>query len=59
MTRDQLQSGFLKLVKTLYSDLETNTRRSNFRKHLRASPNIHHPLKLASMGLRPALSAAA
>jgi radical SAM superfamily enzyme YgiQ (UPF0313 family) len=59
MTRQQLQSGFLQLVKTLYSDLETNTRRSNFRKRLRTSPNFRRPLKLSRMGIRPALSAAA
>ena len=59
MTRDQLQSGFLRLVKTLYSDLETNTRRSNFRKRLRTSPNFRRPLKLSKMGIRPSLSAAA
>jgi len=59
MTRDQLQSGFLRLVKTLYSDLETSTRRSNFRKRLRTSPNFRRPLKLARMGIRPPLSAAA
>ncbi|MGZ8939510.1 MAG: B12-binding domain-containing radical SAM protein, partial [Limisphaerales bacterium] len=40
MTRDQLQSGFLKLVKTLYSDEETQSRRSSFRKRLRKSPNF-------------------
>ena len=59
MTSDQLQSGFLKLVKTLYSDIETTTRRSNFRKRLRTSPNFRRPLKLSPMGIRPALSAAA
>jgi radical SAM superfamily enzyme YgiQ (UPF0313 family) len=59
MTRDQLQSGFLKLVKTLYSETETDTRRSNFRKRLRTSPNFRRPLKLMPMGIRPSLSAAA
>lgn len=59
MTRDQLQSGFLELVKTLYSDSETKTRRSNFRKRLRTSPNFRPGLKLSRMGLRPPLPEAA
>lgn len=59
MTRHQLQSGFLKLVKTLYSDTETRTRRSNFRTRLRTSPNFRPSLKLSRMGLRPSLPTAA
>jgi radical SAM superfamily enzyme YgiQ (UPF0313 family) len=58
MTRDQLQSGFLNLVKTLYSDEETQTRRSAFRKRLRKSPNFGRAIKLPKMGIRPALAAA-
>jgi radical SAM superfamily enzyme YgiQ (UPF0313 family) len=58
MTRDQLQSGFLQLVKTLYGDEETHTRRSNFRKRLRSSPNFGRPIKLVKMGLRPELAVA-
>lgn len=59
MIRDELQAGFLKLVKTLYSDQETRARRSNFRKRLRTSPNFGTPRKLARMGIRPAISYAA
>ena len=59
MTRDDLQQGFLKLVKTLYSDKETRDRRSQFRKRLRTSSNFRKPLKVARMGIRPGLSVAA
>ncbi len=40
MTVDQLQTGFLKLVKQLYSSEETATRRRLFRQRLRRSPNF-------------------
>ena len=59
MTRDDLQQGFLKLVKTLYSDKETRDRRSQFRKRLRTSSNFRKPLTIARMGIRPGLSVAA
>jgi radical SAM superfamily enzyme YgiQ (UPF0313 family) len=59
MSREELKRGFLGLVKTLYSAEETRKRRSNFRRRLRSSPNFGRPLKLARMGIRPALSAAA
>jgi radical SAM superfamily enzyme YgiQ (UPF0313 family) len=39
MTVGQLQAGFLRLVKELYSAEETARRRRNFRQRLRASPN--------------------
>jgi radical SAM superfamily enzyme YgiQ (UPF0313 family) len=54
MTREQLQSGFLKLVKTLYSDDETQARRSNFRARLRHSQNFRRPYRLPRLGIRPA-----
>lgn len=40
MTVDQLQSGFLRLVKELYSAEETQRRRRQFKQRLRASPNF-------------------
>ncbi len=43
MTVEQLQSGFLKLVKELYSAEETHRRRREFKRRLRRSPNLHRP----------------
>lgn len=40
MSIEQLQSGFLKLVKTLYSAEETSWRRQQFKRRLRTSPNL-------------------
>jgi radical SAM superfamily enzyme YgiQ (UPF0313 family) len=40
MTVEQLQSGFLHLVKRLYSTEETNDRRRVFKARLKASPNF-------------------
>jgi radical SAM superfamily enzyme YgiQ (UPF0313 family) len=40
MSVDQLQSGFLRLAKQLYSSEETQTRRRNFKRRLRSSPNF-------------------
>ena len=40
MSVAQLQSGFLGLVKQLYSAGETRTRRANFKRMLRTSPNF-------------------
>lgn len=40
MSVSELQSGFLKLVKELYSAEETRWRRSNFKHALRTSPNF-------------------
>ena len=40
MSVKELQSGFLKLVKQLYSAEETRERRSRFKRSLRASPNF-------------------
>jgi hypothetical protein len=40
MSVGQLQSGFLNLVKRLYSAGETSDRRRKFKKMLRASPNF-------------------
>jgi hypothetical protein len=50
MTVAQLQSGFLKLVKELYSAEETGRRRRGFKRRLRASSNFgrkaSHPAQL-------------
>ena len=60
MSRDELQSGFLQLVKTLYSDEETRSRRTLFRKRLRQSSEFpRRTRKLAPMGIRPELAHAA
>jgi radical SAM superfamily enzyme YgiQ (UPF0313 family) len=40
MSGTELQSGFLRLVKQLYSDAETQSRRRRFRRLLRTSPNF-------------------
>ncbi len=40
MSVAQLQNGFLKLVKQLYSAEETQTRRRNFKRRLKTSPNF-------------------
>lgn len=40
MTVAELQSGFLKLVKELYSEEETQRRRRRFKERLRTSPNF-------------------
>jgi len=40
MSVGQLQSGFLKLVKELYAAEETQTRRRNFKRMLKSSPNF-------------------
>jgi len=41
MSVEQLQSGFLNLVKVLYSAEETATRRRGFKHRLKTSPNFH------------------
>jgi radical SAM superfamily enzyme YgiQ (UPF0313 family) len=43
MSVAELQAGFLKLVKELYSESETQTRRRRFRRMLRTSPNFGRP----------------
>jgi len=40
MSVEQLQSGFLRLVKELYSDEETKRRRRGYKRRLRESPNL-------------------
>ncbi|HEV8542344.1 MAG TPA: radical SAM protein [Verrucomicrobiae bacterium] len=52
MSRDELQSGFLKLVKVLYSEEETRIRRMGFKRRLRGSPNFGRKLRLSPMGIR-------
>ena len=51
MTVEQLQSGFLHLVKRLYSIEETNERRRKFRAGLRTSPNFGRPAATTSNAL--------
>jgi radical SAM superfamily enzyme YgiQ (UPF0313 family) len=51
MTVEQLQSGFLGLVKQLYSKEETNTRRRKFRCRLKISPNFGRKSPRAEMGI--------
>jgi hypothetical protein len=43
MSVDDLHVGFLKLVKQLYSEEETQTRRRRFRERLKTSPNFAVP----------------
>jgi len=40
MNRDELQAGFLRLAKQLYSADETQTRRRNFKRMLKTSPHF-------------------
>lgn len=40
MSTTELRNGFLRLVKQLYSEEETQTRRRNFKRRLRTSPNF-------------------
>ncbi len=40
MSLPELQSGFLRLIKTLYSQEETEARRHGFKRRLRCSPNF-------------------
>jgi radical SAM superfamily enzyme YgiQ (UPF0313 family) len=55
MSREELQSGFLKLVKALYSEEETRARRNGFKRRLRTSPNFGRKIKIAPMGISPPL----
>lgn len=56
MSRAELQAGFLKLVKVLYSEEETRTRRMGFKRRLRTSPNFGNRKRaLAPMGVLPPL----
>ncbi|HEX9048009.1 MAG TPA: radical SAM protein [Verrucomicrobiae bacterium] len=40
MSAEELQAGFLRLVKQLYSAEETRKRRTNFKRQLKSSPNF-------------------
>ncbi|HLX95957.1 MAG TPA: DUF4070 domain-containing protein, partial [Verrucomicrobiae bacterium] len=40
MSVTELQNGFLKLVRQLYSARETRARRANFKRRLKTSPNF-------------------
>src|SRR5258706_3324647 len=53
MKLEELQSGFLRLGKILYSQEETDTRRRNFRTRLKRSPQFRPKLK----PVEPALAA--
>ena len=44
MSVAELQRGFLKLVKQLYSAEETHARRANFKRRLKTSPNFGRPV---------------
>jgi radical SAM superfamily enzyme YgiQ (UPF0313 family) len=44
MSVEQLQAGFLRLVKELYSAEETQRRRRGFKQRLRRSPNFRQPV---------------
>jgi len=46
MTGQQLQSGFLKLAKIIYSQEVTKERRLKFKKMLKTSPNFGRKAKL-------------
>jgi hypothetical protein len=45
MSVEQLQTGFLHLVKRLYSTEETNDRRRKFKAGLKRSPNLGRRIK--------------
>jgi len=50
MSVEKLQSGFLKLVKQLYSAGETQERRANFKRRLKTSPNFgRHAMRREQM----------
>jgi radical SAM superfamily enzyme YgiQ (UPF0313 family) len=51
MTVDQLQSGFLRLVKRLYSAQETGERRRKFKAMLRRSANFGRHAGVGEMGM--------
>jgi radical SAM superfamily enzyme YgiQ (UPF0313 family) len=51
MTVEELQSGFIDLARRLYSEDETNERRSKFKRMLRTSPNFGRPVRDASKEL--------
>jgi hypothetical protein len=60
MSRDELQAGFLKLVKVLYSEEETRTRQSGFKRRLKQSPNFgRFRRSITKMGIVPELPRAA
>lgn len=53
MSRAELQEGFLRLVKVLYSEEETRTRRMGFKRRLKRSPNFGHRARAhVPMGIR-------
>ena len=58
MSVEQLQNGFLRLVKTLYSAEETATRRSGFKKRLKMSPYFGRRSRVLHEGFTPSRLAA-
>jgi radical SAM superfamily enzyme YgiQ (UPF0313 family) len=60
MDCNQLQSGFLDLVKILYSTEETQSRRLGFKRRLKNFPNFGRPRRrIAKMGIVPEMPRAA
>ena len=57
MSVSELQSGFLGLVKALYSAKETQSRRQRFKRMLRASPNFAPAVRARANGATHALAA--
>jgi radical SAM superfamily enzyme YgiQ (UPF0313 family) len=51
MTVAELQNGFLGLVKQLYSAEETHTRRDDFKRMLKTSPNFGRPARRENVSL--------
>jgi len=51
MSVEQLQGGFLKLAKQLYSAEETHERRSQFKRRLKTSPNFGRRAARAAQAL--------
>jgi radical SAM superfamily enzyme YgiQ (UPF0313 family) len=49
MSVSELQQGFLRLVKVLYSSSETHARRSNFKRRLKGSPNFGRHARAATL----------
>lgn len=51
MSIEELHRGFLGLVKVLYSEQETRTRRRNFKNRLKHSPNFGRRARVVPMGI--------
>ena len=53
MSVDELQSGFLRLVKTLYAAEETDARRRGFKRRLKTSPNFGRRSRVLHQAFKP------